>query len=166
MRQLLRLQLNSPHNFNSHTPRGVRRAGGYIYKPVIQHFNSHTPRGVRPIAAEPRPEQETHFNTHTPRGVRLDNLQNSNIHKNISTHTPLAGCDAPNHLNTGFQHFISTHTPLAGCDLAVSGYRIAVKQFQLTHPSRGATDIQLRTAFTSPDFNSHTPRGVRRQTNK
>ncbi len=147
------------------------------------------------------------FNSHTPRGVRRDSVEDRVIKENISTHTPLAGCDLHCRGIGKFRTGISTHTPLAGCDLVLEQYsgkttlnfnshtprgvRLKIRQkhrriiiFQLTHPSRGATpngrgeytnyfQISTHTPLAGCDkggvprtglsfyFNSHTPRGVR-----
>ncbi len=79
-------------NFNSHTPRGVRPSRRTMKQFQHQYFNSHTPRGVRHF---PRnlPSQNSYFNSHTPRGVRLYVCGAITMALDISTHTPLAGCD-------------------------------------------------------------------------
>ena len=101
----------------------------------------------------------------------------------ISTHTPLAGRDGSRPDNCP-ECPISTHTPLAGRDETPlkSHYRAfqfqltrpsrgatrdrpavtATVSFQLTRPSRGATEL-FRGRARAHHFNSHAPRGARRQ---
>ncbi len=121
----------------THPSRGATHREHYPGFP-LRHFNSHTPRGVRPVSAR--------------------SMYSLTI---ISTHTPLAGCDAGAFPTAGRLDNISTHTPLAGCDAPCGQCRAAKRSFQLTHPSRGATsnvEIEIKSPL---DFNSHTPRGVR-----
>ena len=60
----------------------------------------------------------------------------------ISTHTPHTECDYKGNTQISLFDTISTHTPHTECD---STYKIVFDEFQ-----------------QSPDFNSHTPHGVRR----
>ena len=100
----------------------------------------------------------------------------------ISTHTPHTGCDSPE-TQRNILCKISTHTPHTGCDCCACEARAYRVEFQLTHPTRGATMKMLKSieyiAFqlTHPtrgatkclkthfklilNFNSHTPHGVR-----
>ena len=56
---------------------------------------------------------------------------------------------------------ISTHTPHTGCDKPHTFIRIFQNEFQLTHPTRGATGGLAAGCCRVPNFNSHTPHGVR-----
>ncbi len=95
----------------------------------------------------------------------------------ISTHTPLAGCDeipagqfprwchfnshTPRGVRPAAQDFISkignfnSHTP-RGVRLALGNNRKMKKRFQLTHPSRGATQRSNFSAAGSL-ISTHTP---------
>ena len=124
-------------DFYSHTPRGVRRIDDYL-NDFADNFYSHTPRGVRlSQLLQFRPES-VHFYSHTPRGVRLHLLLPLSLLNNISTHTPLAGCD-----DLGFVGFVNekdfySHTP-RGVRHTCLGFFDMFFLFLLTHPSRGAT---------------------------
>ncbi len=107
-----------------------------------------------------RRSDRRNFNSHTPHGVRPEAIRQCIDYYMISTHTPHTGCDI---------------------DRLSAGY--CSEEFQLTHPTRGATHIcQLYTNFVKisthtphtgcdeslcggydslQDFNSHTPHGVR-----
>lgn len=58
----------------------------------------------------------------------------------ISTHTPHEGATTTGITPNKFDE-ISTHTPLAGCDLMAAHSGQRSRKFLLTHPSRGATAI-------------------------
>ena len=79
------------------------------------------------------------FNPRTPRGVRLRRRGGSSLYAAISIHAPREGCD---------QTFMSL--PLE------------TREFQSTHPARGATlEGHNAEAVELGDFNPRTPRGVR-----
>ena len=59
----------------------------------------------------------------------------------ISTHTPHTGCDRKKKAFTEMEVEISTHTPHTGCDVGHILGRPVKLEFQLTHPTRGATVI-------------------------
>ena len=101
----------------------------------------------------------------------------------ISIHAPRAGCDAlprfrfcsmcnfnPRtpcgvRLRRSFLGFvfrpISIHAPRAGCDRQTQCYQRLYRQFQSTHPVRGATRNFAYVAGEDSDFNPRTPCGVR-----
>ena len=56
---------------------------------------------------------------------------------------------------------ISIHAPREGCDGTGERHMISDKQFQSTHPARGATLTLSTSSSTTTDFNPRTPRGVR-----
>ena len=64
-----------------------------------------------------------HFNPRTPCGVRLQELR-----------------------NVLMRRVISIHAPLAGCDWSPMSFSSPKRQFQSTHPLRGATGQQLIVA--------------------
>ncbi len=55
---------------------------------------------------------------------------------------------------------ISTHTPLAGCDGTTKGGMKIHSQFQLTHPSRGATTVGVGSLFITSFQLTHPSRGA------
>ena len=57
----------------------------------------------------------------------------------VSIHAPRAGCDVEDILSYDWTPEVSIHAPRAGCDkLIVNEFRHG-KEFQFTHPVRGAT---------------------------
>ena len=56
---------------------------------------------------------------------------------------------------------ISIHAPRAGCDRQTQCYQRLYRQFQSTHPVRGATRNFAYVAGEDSDFNPRTPCGVR-----
>ena len=123
-------------------------------------FNSHTPHGVRQHISLHIQTRLKNFNSHTPHGVRhLYRLRRFCLQRNFNSHTP------------------------HGVRLKSLGLIHKRNEFQLTHPTRGATAkmllpliyglISTHTPHTGCDqiacysvstflhFNSHTPHGVR-----
>ena len=102
----------------------------------------------------------------------------------ISIHAPHAGCDVAlmchnnqpvdfnprtpcgvrPYIRTTFndRDAISIHAPHAGCDLKRLCRRQFARQFQSTHPMRGATTRYLTHLMQLKNFNPRTPCGVRR----
>ena len=142
-------------HFNSHTPHGVRqitRLNVLICKNISTHtphtgcdnhrkrlsrqgypnFNSHTPHGVRHMLLLLHLRLQ-HFNSHTPHGVRLLNL------------ICCVACV-----------IISTHTPHTGCDQIICSDFRRQHKFQLTHPTRGATQM-LEVTVPLLAISTHTP---------
>ena len=79
----------------------------------------------------------------------------------ISIHAPLAGSDlAAIFFSPVF--LISIHAPLAGSDYSYEFKGLAVKKFQSTLPSRGATNPSNLLAHLDHYFNPRSPRGERR----
>ena len=128
---------------------------------LLDGFNSRTPGGVRPPASASLRSRRGCFNSRTPGGVRRVPQSASQTLLRVSIHAPREGCDQ------------------AGLSLV----RIS-REFQFTHPGRGATVCRERghrlnqvsihapregcdfaTAYcvhTLACFNSRTPGGVRR----
>ena len=132
-----RLTYQNSVEISTHTPHtGCDSTAMYVY-PNALYFNSHTPHGVRHVIGQPFHCRQD-FNSHTPHGVRPGEVDAFTDDDSISTHTPHTGCDHINHHNK--------MTPF---------------QFQLTHPTRGATGLYRRLPRISIHFNSHTPHGVR-----
>ena len=145
--------------FNPRTPRGVRH-DNYI-KPAIGHlFQSthpargathgctadrqtkkisiHAPREGCDGLASPTPPPSMNFNPRTPRGVRHDN-RGGFIHAgHFNPRTP-RGVRQDNYKGSLDNLDISIHAPREGCDALVPHPVKRVRQFQSTHPARGAT---------------------------
>ena len=98
-----------------------------------------------------------HFNPRTPCGVRRGLAAPVRRFRPISIHAPRAGCDAfppPGPLS---RKQISIHAPRAGCDITPGDYLRRPKEFQSTHPVRGATLLQVRGRYVQP-ISIHAPR--------
>ena len=180
VQQIHRSVSGANRNFNSHTPRGVQLCWLFV-RHRIGDFNSHTPRGVQlqnvslyyalwisthtPLAGcnqnHTRPKNlGLHFNSHTPRGVQLVGGGCCMSVYHFNSHTPRGVQPTEKIPGVRLIAPISTHTPLAGCNKAVYKFSGASPEFQLTHPSRGATNTQPAKGDLHFYFNSHTPRGV------
>ncbi len=102
-------------DFNPRTPRGVRRHGG-VQAQELKAISIHAPREGCDIGPYPA------FPGHQ-----------------ISIHAPREGCDVKVNKVWGMEGYISIHAPREGCDRAESAKDKAEKEFQSTHPARGAT---------------------------
>jgi len=78
------------------------------------------------------------FNSRTPGGVRRSCLQLPRCDESVSIHAPREGCDCDQHNDTNQN-----------------------REFQFTHPGRGATATNITTLTKTESFNSRTPGGVR-----
>ena len=101
-------------------------------------FNSRTPGGVR-HRSRFFDRQGGGFNSRTPGGVRLNSFYSCHL------------CDCFN-----------SRTP-GGVRLLSSEVSQAEKEFQFTHPGRGATCHRIYVGKHHRCFNSRTPGGVRRR---
>ena len=124
-------------DFNPRTPRGVRQLTPMLPDNAVgfqsthpargatqqyrrqrstgRNFNPRTPRGVR-LKVAYTAALAVYFNPRTPRGVRQSQPSPQVVPNQISIHAPREGCDQPSQAKS-FQH----------------------RQFQSTHPARGAT---------------------------
>ena len=97
--------------------------------------------------------------THPTRGATIADGEIYSTHL-ISTHTPHTGCDAEWVSKEYDVSNFNSHTPHGVRPL----YDFVVeenKKFQLTHPTRGATEPPKLIRIDIKNFNSHTPHGVR-----
>ena len=137
-------------------------ANRYI-RPYLD-FNPRTPHGVRRRSDTVRPVR-CNFNPRTPHGVRLAKARFPGPLLVISIHAPLTGCDVLADFGKGLSvdfnprtpHgvrrcrfgfnslaiLISNHAPLTGCDVVTALTGATGALFQSTHPSRGATRLEL-----------------------
>ena len=146
------------------------------------HFNPRTPCGVRPayfIAFA----SFLNFNPRTPCGVRQRGRSEATRYRNFNPRTP-CGVRLFCASFLRIANAISIHAPLAGCDACAPTTPTALREFQSTHPLRGATmdhnkeeslctisihaplagcdySVGFRLKFL-PNFNPRTPCGVRR----
>ena len=119
------------------------------------------------------------FNPRTPCGVRPQFLIHIGGFLEISIHAPLAGCDLVHSKHKFGLPGISIHAPLAGCDSpsrGLAGWIVdfnprtpcgvrrgvigdihIVKQFQSTHPLRGATVTKVTNRIVIGQFQSTHP---------
>ena len=147
----------------THLLRGATKF--YAGQAQILHFNSRTSCEVRLRLGRIR-SGRWNFNSRTSCEVRPAVLTLYKCGKRISTHAPLARCDATGRGSLGRTR-ISTHAPLARCDLNRNRIRARpdnfnsrtscevrrvgnvptspAESFQLTHLLRGATDFRARS---------------------
>ena len=126
------------YGISTHTP-----LAGCNYRMCVKNctgrdFYSHTPHGVQPNQISTLMHYERFLLTHPSRGATFGCCCAVVIWQ-ISTHTPLTGCNLRNNFrNFKFYRFLLTH-PSRG---ATSGILTIgrTRQFLLTHPSRGATN--------------------------
>ncbi len=148
-------------NFYSHTPCGVQRKGNTIIIKIGEFLLTHPLRGATIV------------------------YQNLLKNKQISTHTPLAGCNGHSD-KLYLVYSISTHTPLAGCNRLCAGAYKAGDNFYShtpcgvqrrlplfarrstisTHtPLAGCNAYWVSKGVPVYNFYSHTPCGVQPQNN-
>ena len=169
-------------HFNPRTPCGVRR---YInrYARYIDRFQStHPLRGATGCHLVYDWRCQGHFNPRTPCGVRPLHQPLRPVHRHISIHAPLAGCDSDrNTPSSADMHFnprtpcgvrpayirmliaqdaISIHAPLAGCDLFLLS-SIEIGSISIHAPLAGCDSRPRRGIRASGNFNPRTPCGVR-----
>ena len=121
-----------------HAPRaGCDAAREGDLMSILSYFNPRTPCGVRPASPRPRPRRPP-----------------------ISIHAPRSGCDYGAFVALALAG-ISIHAPRAGCDEHLRRYARIERQFQSTHPVRGATTPETPAERDKPYFNPRTPCGVR-----
>ena len=102
--------------------------------PLIVEFQStHPARGATCLPPQ-QPGHPHHFNPRTPRGVRR-----------------------PGPGTGGAWTWISIHAPREGCDREPLTNETEVKEFQSTHPARGAT-VQLDPLNAAVQISIHAPR--------
>ena len=146
-------------DFNSHTPHGVRLFIVYLFDSIF-NFNSHTPHGVRPLIQLPQLPRASFQLTHPTRGATLCLPQILRFFRYFNSHTPHGVRPPESNANYAFVE-ISTHTPHTGCDCSPNSKKDLYTRFQLTHPTRGATQCLPWRSCPPRHFNSHTPHGVR-----
>ena len=190
--------------FNPRTPCGVRRCSfpcpsrAHTFQsthplwgatgldqihPLVLQISIHAPLAGcdnRPSIKDQRmPKFQS---THPSRGATTIPERHIAYCRVISIHAPLTGCDLWS-LMEGLFRVISIHAPLTGCDPSEDANSTTDKQFQSTHPLRGATSgagewlyrqgISIHAPLAGCDhparcssrqghhFNPRTPRGVR-----
>ena len=165
-----------------HAPlAGCDKSSDRIYQKRGTFQSTHPLRGATALAYA-RSGVCRHFNPRTPCGVRQAQRRQTRRERIISIHAPLAGCDQGKDAEKEIA-FISIHAPLAGCNalatkilLDISNFnprtpcgvrplffRVSVcdREFQSTHPLRGATQRDAARMDRIFHFNPRTPCGVR-----
>ena len=146
-------RMSTNTNFHPHAPRGAQPTWQTIMDMMIIFLLTRPSRGATDYTAGY--EHLFNISTHTPLAGRNFISLYTNLGTQISTHTPLAG---RNIFYWVFKYFedISTHTPLAGRNNTGQWYRITIKEFLLTRPSRGATS-QVVYYIVKLYISTHTP---------
>ena len=150
-------------DFNPRTPRGVRHWESSRDAPACD-FNPRTPRGVRrafdrgrvraggisihapregcdaPTASERRTTW-TFQSTHPARGATVGDIV---VHGRvaISIHAPREGCDRAGAIASALYFYFNPRTP-RGVRLPLLCLAQINREFQSTHPARGATSHNL-----------------------
>ncbi len=101
-----------------------------------------------------------YFNSHPPRGVRQARRWCVVVFQGFQLTHPSRGATPVRSRSKSSFIFQLTH-PSRGATRSEANTR-RVPQFQLTPPSRGATAFDRWRIRQNRNFNSHTPRGVRR----
>ncbi len=118
-------------DFYSHTPHGVQPSNEWIVRREWEFLLTHPLRGA----------------THQMRQLQLG-LQ-------ISTHTPLAGCNGWQQEVKCYTMDFYSHTP-CGVQLVAFDFFASQRLFLLTHPLRGATRAG-GNRITATCISTHTP---------
>ena len=146
-------------DFNPRTPCGVRPHGDlrkpqrYIFQSThpmrgatilflrrlgAMNISIHAPHAGCDIVDSSKRCKSRYFNPRTPCGVRHFLLWVARERIFISIHAPHAGCDLQQWLRPVIIG-ISIHAPHAGCDRSRASTNNSRREFQSTHPMRGAT---------------------------
>ncbi len=146
-------------HFYSHTPHGVQLWQTAEATAFVVFLLTHPSRGAT-ILFYTNKTEIPFLLTHPSRGATW-NFFSSSIFPPISTHTPLTGCNATSSkLSADVMDFYS-HTP-HGVQPEQIFYFSLSKQFLLTHPSRGATNIRFSHIPENKFLLTHPSRGATR----
>ena len=141
-------------NFYSHTPRGVRQVP-HASRALNARISTHTPlAGCDFLLKQFINIIYPFLLTHPSRGATPRSPPAVPFHKFLLTH-PSRGATLANY-GCKLWCAISTHTPLAGCDASNRVEINSLDAFLLTHPSRGATNQERRLTHLIP-ISTHTP---------
>ncbi len=144
---------------------------------------THPGRGATRVKRKKLNDYKFQF-THPGRGATRERTTPS-ARDNVSIHAPREGCDSAAQYGC-FRSYVSIHAPREGCDYAKSAYCLSgrkvsihapregcdktfrgakqpYREFQFTHPGRGATPMLLLWSVCVSSFNSRTPGGVRQE---
>ncbi len=129
---------NHRTNFNSRTPRGVR-LGAFVYLWNNCEISTHAPHAECDRVFDTKIRHCTNFNSRTPRGVRRKIIVHREMQIYISTHAPHAECDDLKFLIVPELHNFNSRTPRGVRQTMQHEMQHEIK-FQLTHPTRSATE--------------------------
>ena len=128
----------------THPSRGAT-AGIILAKFSRINFNPRTPHGVRQHLIEQRSVFRAFQPTHPSRGATIYFAIRKGM-ADISTHAPLTGCDCSNAMMRSSKRYFNPRTP-HGVRPSVMSAAAPTGIFQPTHPSRGATRLNLKNAY-------------------
>ena len=131
-------------HISTHTPLAGCNGNAAHDNNMKMHFYSHTPCGVQPLWHQTACQCRRFLLTHPLRGATYNPELRRKI-KNISTHTPLAGCNITSVEQITESSDFYSHTP-CGVQLHRHSQSHSQIQFLLTHPLRGATIWSTGTA--------------------
>ena len=148
--------LRFPDEFQSTHPLRDATLWCLLSQFLSYHFNPRTPYGMRRGVKIMINNKSIDFNPRTPYGMRLSWYMRSLVHRQISIHAPLTGCD---------QNFITVinniwdfnpRTPY-GMRLCTFCILIIDFKFQSTHPLRDATMDKIKINSLELEFQSTHP---------
>ena len=175
--------LRFPDEFQSTHPLRDATLWCLLSQFLSYHFNPRTPYGMRRGVKIMINNKSIDFNPRTPYGMRLSWYMRSLVHRQISIHAPLTGCDQ-NFITVinniwdfnprtpyGMRlctfciliidfKFQSTH-PLRDATCEWQDMLVFPLTFQSTHPLRDATSSLCFMIFLNLNFNPRTPYGMR-----
>ena len=141
--------------FNSRTPGGVRRLGYEGYKVTDPFQFTHPGRGATQCSSKGATGNTPFQFTHPGRGATKSSFRIPG-YSQVSIHAPREGCDAPLTAPRQRHHRFNSRTP-GGVRQQLGDISGGSKQFQFTHPGRGATQSRNRASQGS-EVSIHAPR--------
>ena len=146
-------QLEQLH-FNPRTPCGVRLYCTEFYHGQYAFQSTHPLRGATLRKSLRKTRKLLFQSTHPLRGATRHCVR-PRVHRRISIHAPLAGCDPASPWGS-LSSFISIHAPLAGCDRRNGGLQCKRRNFNPRTPC-GVRPACLTYPISPKDISIHAP---------
>ena len=138
----LRPKISPVRIISIHAPHAGCDSSVYPASSANCYFNPRTPCGVRPHIFPLIIGSDYYFNPRTPCGVRPHGDSTKAAHRYFNPRTPCGVRPSLSLSPLSDSFCISIHAPHAGCDGRVIKRCTTQKEFQSTHPMRGATCVQ------------------------
>ena len=139
----------------THPGRGATSIVLSPWSPLASFQFTHPGRGATLYLTTEKTRAEFQF-THPGRGATIDCAIGDGLDTAVSIHAPREGCDASG-ARLLMSATVSIHAPREGCDTHGDYTRIIFRQFQFTHPGRGATHAGI-FLHRLEDVSIHAPR--------